>query len=493
MSLIALLLFAFAVLFLEVDHANVETIKTQTIIRHQMEAQSAKEFTQFTKGVDSYVQSIGLPFPGTVFTVQSLQNVNLLPSDFPLQTPFGQTLVADYITDPTNAEALDVIIHTSGTMSVSALQRSGLTQEDMSRVQYKTASIAQNQIPSNIPGSTEQFFGLGYGSVLTNIGSSNTTILPSVSLQNQEVTEFLLSPGQYGYWLIGGSIYGWGGLWTEVINANGGSSRNNQPFIRNLGYIYPYIFNEGFSLTCPVVATNLGNLQNNSEISNDETLYSTYNNGNASQSPLFCVPAYKEQAENISANAYTQVIGTSASGYFMQFNGYQYTNFTNQQTISSNANYVSASSIVGLNNALYASGGIAAIYNPEPNYPDNEAFPMAMPNIITGLGVSLNVKTPQGSTDTYQIAIEGGSLFTGNGCSEFLVNPFTQRYSLYSVWGSGTGANQQNLCGSQENFWTDWLAEKDSSNTGSLPVSQNYYANGNDYTMNFNVATPPAN
>lgn len=103
------------------------------------------------------------------------------------------------------------------------------------------------------------------------------------------------------------------------------------------------------------------------------------------------------------------------------------------------------------------------------------------------------MKTPQNTTDTYQIEVDRGSLFTGAGCPESLVDPWTQGAAIYNVWASGTGGGNQNLCGSQETFWTDWHAVKDSSNTGSIPVSQNYESGGNNYSLSFSVATPLVN
>lgn len=117
---------------------------------------------------------------------------------------------------------------------------------------------------------------------------------------------------------------------------------------------------------------------------------------------------------------------------------------------------------------------------------------MPMPNAIGGIGISVTVKNPQNTTDTYQIEVDGGSLFTGAGCPKSLGNPWTQGVATYNVWATDTGSNQ-NLCGSQETFWTDWHAVKDSGNTSAIPVSQNYEAGGNGYSLNFNVATPMAN
>ncbi|MHB8365933.1 MAG: hypothetical protein ACYDB0_02785, partial [Acidithiobacillus sp.] len=250
----------------------------------QMTAQSAKEFSAFTKAAAAYVQSMGLPLPGTALTVADLQGANLLPSSFPTQTPFGQTLVADYVSDPNNPVALDVVVHTTGLMNSALLQEAGVSQGGVATVQYDTAVVAQDQVPSSISGSTGQFFGVANGSTLNNLGSSNTMSLPGgVSTQQPEVAEYILSPGQYGYWLIGGSIYGWGAVWEPVVGWN---STNSSAWIYFKGYVSPSpsIGSQGFSLTCPSVATNLANLTSGAPTGNNDTLYQSGGN-NASQSP----------------------------------------------------------------------------------------------------------------------------------------------------------------------------------------------------------------
>jgi hypothetical protein len=489
MPLIAIIIFAFAVLFIGIDQEQLEASQAQGTALQQMTAQSAKQFSEFTRAAASYVQSMGLPLPGTALTVADLQGVHLLPSSFPTQTPFGQTLVADYVSDTNNPVALDVVVHTTGSMNAALLQKAGVSQGSVATVQYDTAVVAQDQVPATIAGSTGQFFGVANGSVLNNLGSSNTMTLPGgISTQQPEVAEYILSPGQYGYWLIGASIYGWSALWEPLTGWNAG---NDADLYFN-GYAYPSIASQEFSLTCPSVATNLANLTSGTPTGNNDTLYQSFNGGDASQSPLFCIPAYKGQVTPINAAAQTQVLDFMAPNYTVNWNGHYYGNPSVNDNWVSNANYVNPSNIVGLNNNLYATGGFMSIFAPAPQYPLNEASPMPMPNAISGIGISVAVKTPQNTTDTYQIEVDGGSLFTGSGCPESLVDPWTQGAATYNVWATDTGGNQ-NLCGSQETFWTDWHAVKDSGNTSGVPVSQNYEAGGNGYPLNFSVATPLVN
>lgn len=496
MPLIAIILFAFALLIVGVNQEQLEVTQAQGTSLQQMTAQSAKEFSEFTKATAAYIQSVGLPLPGTALTVSNMQGVGLLPSSFPTQTPFGQTLVADYVSDPSNPVALDVVVHTTGLMYAADLQEAGLNSESLATVQYDTAVAAQNQVPSNIPGSTGQFFGIIDGSILTNLGSSNTMSMPSgIDTQQPEVAEYILSPGQYGYWLIGASIYGWNAIWEPVDNWNSTNSTSTvyfQGYTTNITGV-AYLGSQGFSLTCPSVAENLSTLSNGSFIGNNDTLYQTGGAGNASQSLLFCVPAYKGQVVPVGTGAQTQVLSPQGVyGYVVNWSGAYYFNPVSFDSWGSNTTYVNASSINGLNNNLYSSGGFMSIYAPSPKYPSNEASPMAMPNAITGVGLSLSVKNPQNTTDTYQIELDGGSLFTGPGCSESLVDPWTLGAATYNVWATDQGSNQ-NLCGSQETFWTDWHAVKNSSNTSSIPVSQTYEYGGNSYPLGFSVATPLVN
>ena len=495
MPLLAIIVFSLVSMLTSIGMAQRMETTTQNIALQQMTAQSAKEFAEFTKAAAEYIQSVGLPLPGTALTVPDMQNSDLLPSSFPTQTPFGQTLVADYVSDPNNPVALDVVAHTTGVMNAALLQKAGVSQGSLSTVQYDTAVVAQNQVPSNISGSTGQFFGIENGSTLTDLGSSNSMTMPvGISTQQPEVAEYILSPGQYGYWLLGGSIYGYGAIWEPIVGWNGVNDSTADYY---QGYIngatgYPGIYSQGFSLTCPSVAVNLGTLSDGTVTGNNDTLYQS-NSGNASQSPLFCIPAYKGQVTPVNTVAQTQVLSPSVPSYTITWNGQYYVDPTYLWGgWNSNTTYINASSIAGLNNNLYATGGFMSIYAPSPQYPTNEASPMPMPNAISGIGISVAVKNPQNTTDTYQIEIDGGSLFTGAGCVESLVDPWTQGAATYNVWATGQGGNQ-NLCGSQETFWTDWHAVKDSSNTGSIPVSQTYEYGGNSYSLGFGVATPLAN
>jgi len=496
MPLIGIILFAIASTLIGLNISQrMEAVDQQTTLQ-QMTAQSAKEFAEFTKAAGEYVQSVGLPLPGTPLAVANFQSVNLLPSSFPTQTPFGQTLVADYVTDPNNPYALDVVTHTTGAMNAAALQQAGVSPDALSTVQYETAVIAQNEIPTQISGSTGQFFGILNGNSLNNLGSSDTMTLPSgVNTNQPEVAEYILSPGQYGYWLIGGSEYGSAAVWPDVDGVDQ---------FRITMFAQPTISSVGFSLTCPSVATNLGNLSDNSPVGNNDTLFSSWS-GDASQSPLFCVPAYKGQVTPFSEGPRTQVINTQNNANYqyanMQWNGqyyvdpqyFGYYNGSNSNGTSS-VTYVNPSSIEGLNENLSASGGFAvAIYSPNNPIPGKEGFPMNLPDNISAAGVDIVVKDPNNHTVNYQIEMDGGVIFTGAGCQEYLVNPSNGQYTLYDVFGTGAGSNEQNLCGSQETFWTDWHAVKNSSNTSSMPVSQTYEYDGNSYSMNYSVATPTVN
>ncbi|MHB8365481.1 MAG: hypothetical protein ACYDB0_00495 [Acidithiobacillus sp.] len=90
MPLIALILFAFAVLIMDIRQEQLETTQAQGTALQQMTAQSAKEFSEFTKAAAAYIQSVGLPLPGTALTVGNLQGANLLPSSFAHSGDRGQ-------------------------------------------------------------------------------------------------------------------------------------------------------------------------------------------------------------------------------------------------------------------------------------------------------------------------------------------------------------------------------------------------------------------
>jgi hypothetical protein len=396
MQLIAIIVFALAALTLLIGQLQSMEMQAQGVALRQVTAQSAKEFAEFTKASAAYIQSVGLPLPGTALTVGNLQGANLLPSTFPSQTPFGQTLVADYVSDPNNPVALDVVVHTTGAMNAALLQKAGVSTGSLATVQYDTAVVAQNQVPSNISGSTGQFFGIENGSTLTDLGSSNSMTMPSgISTRQQEVAEYILSPGQYGYWLIGGSLYGDGAVWPDIESIGQ---------FRMTMFAQPTISSVGFSLTCPSVAENLENVADSSPIGNNDTLFSSFS-GNASQSPLFCIPAYKGQVTPFSQGPLTQVINTQNYANYqyanMQFNGQYYVNpqyagyyYGSGSNGTGSITYVNPSSINGLNKNLSAAGGFAVFYSPNNQMPGNEGFPMNLPDNISASGVDISVKDP---------------------------------------------------------------------------------------------------
>ncbi len=483
MPLISVILFAFAVLIMGVRQEQLEVTQAQGTALQQMTAQSAKEFSEFTKAAAAYIQSVGLPLPGTALTVGNLQGVNLLPSSFPTQTPFGQTLVADYVSDPNNPVALDVVVHTTGSMNAALLQKAGVSSGSLATVQYDTAVVAQNQVPSSISGSTGQFFGVANGAVLDNLGSSSSMTLPGgISTQQQEVAEYILSPGQYGYWLISANAFSSPFQVENPVNATSGifSLRDFILFGNNTQTIQ----SQGFSLTCPSIAQNMTNYTpggiNGADV-----------NVSNSMSLFFCIPAYKGQVVPFTETPATQFLGSTSISQNLSWNGQYYVYASPGYSETSNASYVNTGSIAGLNNNLYVTGGfVSNAGGTIPQYPNNEAFPVPNTNAIGGDGVLISVKTPQNTTDNYQIEIDAGILFTGPGCSEVLFNPDSGQSQLYQVWANSSGTN---LCGSQVNQWQHWSAVKDSSNTSSIPVSQTYEYGGNSYPLGFSVATPMVN
>jgi len=504
MYLIGVIIAAFATLFfiLNQDQTNVHQaeLSSQTRMIHA----EAKEFGQFSTAAMQYINSVGLPLPGTALTVQDLQQNNLLPSSFPLETPFGQTLVADYVTDPQNTSVLDVVIHTTGPVNPADAEKAGFGSGNpayyLSSLQYQVANAVQASgtlpTPAEIQGSTGQFFGIGDQSTLTTLGSSATQALPGVTLSQPEVGFFVQSPGQYGYWLISVSEYG-DDVFLQPVNIYGVLGSGQYSFGVSWGPITPSITSQGFSLSCPSVAYNAGNLSSGQSNQSNQTVYGT--GPNLSTSPLICLPAYKGQVVPFNLNLLTDNLSDPSSsdllyytGGQLQWNGnyFQITSGTSgDYAVPNNYNFIQPSQINGLNDNLYDTGSYFTIYPDVPQYPANEAAPYPNPNFISAEGATFNLKTPSGSTNTYQIEMDGGQLFTGTGCLESLVSPWSLSYQTYQVWGT----NDENLCGSQITSWRAWDVTLNPSNPGSFTRTQDYKYGGNTYSFQFSVPTPAVN
>jgi hypothetical protein len=460
---------------------------------------SAKEFAQFSDASVAYIQSVGLPLPNTQLTTKDLISVNLLPTTFPLKTPFGQSLIAEYVSDPKIPSALDVVIRTSGIVTQTQANKL-VGSNSQYNIEYETGILANNEILKQIQGSTGQFYGLMDGNVINNIGSTQNITLPKgVNSSNNQLALYIVSPGQYGYWLIQGNIYGDRALWSDIEGSqqnqsNGGAG---SPQLKMSGFNQPYLSSIGFSYTCPSVAQNLGNLGNGQSVNNNLTLHHSWT-GNASQAPLFCVPAFKGQINNFNYGPVTQILNYNNNAMYvyanMQYNNTYYYNpqvFSPYNGYNSSASYVSPTSISGLNENLIATGGFVAAVSPFSPMPNTEVIPQNLPDYVSGIGINLKVQNSQGTYDNYQIELDGGLLFTGQGqytCG--LVNPYTLSSGCYYLFADGSAASQQDLGGSEENFWTDWQASLNSNNLSSMAVNQIYKYNGGNYNLNFSIPTP---
>ncbi len=505
MYLIGVIIAALAAMLFIINQDQLNVHEAEQSSQTRMVGATAKEFGQFSTAAMQYINSVGLPLPGTALTVQDLQQNNLLPSSFPSTTPFGQTLVADYVTDPQNTSVLDVVIHTTGPINTADAQRAGFgsgnSTDYISSLQYEVANAVQSSgtlpTPAQIVGSTGQFFGIGDQSTLTTLGSSATQSLPGVSLSQPEVGFFVQSPGQYGYWLISLSEYGLGVFWQPVQIYN----ESEYSFGVTFGTGYPSITSQGFSLTCPTsVAYNAANLSSGQSHQVNQTVFSTADN--ISIYSLVCLPAYKGQVtSSIETSLLTENLSNPSSviledtggqlqwtGSYFQDNG----NTSGQSVATSNTTFIQPSQINGLNDNLYDTGTYMNIYSNVPQYPDNEAAPYPNPSLITTEGATFNLTTPSGTTNTYQIEMDGGQLFTGPGCTESLVSPWTLNDQLYQVWGTSNDSSE-NLCGSQITSWRAWSIFMNPSNPSEVERTQDYESGGNTYSFNFNVPTPLVN
>lgn len=501
MTLISIILFALSLIGFGLFQSGIYSDYFNTNYNNQAIQDSAKEFAQFSNASIAYIQSVGLPLPNTELTTQELISSNLLPTTFPLKTPFGQSLIAEYVSDPHIPSALDVVIRTSGTI-VNTQVNNLAGQYSQYNIEYETGILANNEIPKQIQGSTGQFYGLMVGNIINNLGSTQNITLPAgVSSTGNQLSLYIVSPGQYGYWLIQGNIYGDSGLWPDIEGSqqNQGSGGAGLPQLRMSGFNQPYLNSIGFSYTCPSVAQNLGNLGNGQVINNNITMHHSWTR-NGSQAPLFCVPAFKGQINNFNYGPTTQILNYANNAMYvyanMQFNGKYYYNpqvSGPYNGYSSNASYVNPSAIAGLNGNLIASGSfVAAVYSPFYPMPNDEVIPQNLPDYISGVGVNLKMQNSQGTYEDYQIELDGGLLFTGQGqqtCG--MVNPYTLSHgNCYYLFADGSSAGQQDLGGSEENFWTDWQASLNSNNSSAIGVNQQYIYNGNNYNLYFSVSTP---
>lgn len=502
-----------AVLFiLGQSQSNMNLAEQDSRVR--MVDATAKEFGQFSTAAMEYINSIGLPLPGTALTVSDMQQNNLLPSSFPATTPFGQSLVADYVTDPQNTQVLDVVIHTTGPLVAADMNRAGFSGGNpsyfVSSLQYEVAQAVQSSgtlpTPSQIPGSTGQFFGIGNQSTLTTLGSSATQALPGVTLSQPEVGFFVQSPGQYGYWLISINEYGWGVFW-QPVNIYGvlGSTPENTTYSFGIswGPVTPSITSQGFSLSCPGsnVAYNASNLTSGQSNQVNQTVFST--GPNLSTNQIICLPAYKGQVTPINMPLLTDNLSDPSASDLVYFTGGQLnwtgnyfqatnSNSSGQDAVSNNYTFIQPQQINGLNDNLYDTGGYFSIYSDLPQYPSNESAPFPNPNFITAAGAAFQLKTPSGATNTYQIEMDGGQLFTGGGCTQALVSPWSLGYQSYQVWGTSNNGSE-NLCGSQITDWRAWGVVMNSGNSSYFGRSQAYEYAGNTYNFTFSVPTPMVN
>lgn len=497
MPLLLIIIFSLTMLSISALKYSAELDLQKETIKQQMINESANEFAQFANASAQYIQSIGLPFPGTNLNVYDLQKVGLLPATFPAATPFGQTLVASYVADPNNSYALDIGVHTTGAISQSLSQQAGYNQNEISTIQYNIANQALSKIPTNLPGSNGQFFGLQNGEVITSLGSSKTQIVPAaISTSKDEVSEYILAPGQFGYWLINGSAYASGTLW-QAVGSNG-SATNSFWFGEQYGGVG--IGSQAFSLNCPSGPDidNLGNLtSNNQSISGMLEDYGS--NLNNTYSMVFCVPAYKEQVQvNLNNTIYTQVLNSSNStvvnGSGGYWNGSYYIFSGGQQAIvNTNYNFIANNSLNGIiNDNLYVNGyGVAGVYYPAVPWPGNEASPYPLINYISSTGFDLVLKNPQGTNSVYQIEMNLGALFTGSGNTQVLVNPQTGSFQNYQIWNQPSNGSLND--NAQENVWDGYSATYNPSSPAGVYTSINYINNGVNNTLSFTVPTPTIN
>ncbi len=76
MSSVTIILFVISSILLGIGFFNYEEQTTSQANLSSMTTQTAQEFSTFSQAVVNYVQSVGLPLPGTNLTVSNLQAVN---------------------------------------------------------------------------------------------------------------------------------------------------------------------------------------------------------------------------------------------------------------------------------------------------------------------------------------------------------------------------------------------------------------------------------
>jgi hypothetical protein len=470
MNIIAAMVFIVLSIFSVAEIHNYYSVTSKTQIQLQYIKQEAKELTDFTNASYNYVISLGLSLSPATLTVSNLKSLGILPSDFPNQTPFGQTFVADFYIDPQNSNVLDLLVRTTGNFNNDLLLKSGLNGV-LGETYISQSVVNQLSIP-NFQNATGTYSGIVKGSVFTS-GSNIINLPSSIDTSNTDAGVYIGAPNQYGYWLLNISVmypsYYYGG-----IDANPPYLR----LIQNGASIN--VVSQGWYNICPsyaeIVSSNISNFSSMSQ--------NVWYNPPFGQNSLYCIPAYKSQVASISYSTPVEffnapasfpiavdLAGSPSNNYNNGF-GYTTTSFYNNTETSF---YINPSSINGYVRPLY---GIESMItsNWDGSLPmSNSAYFMPFSpaySVVTEGGFQIQLSQPNGTINTYQFALAGYSIITGPGCYDSTLSG-EAGFPVYYTGNAGGNADTSNCSASGYNLNSvgnmafGWVINVNPSNSNS--------------------------
>ena len=389
--------------------------------------QESKELVQYSNAVFNYITSYGYPVSQSNLSVSNLISVGLLPSTFPLTTPFGQYFTVSYNVDSANPNVMDVVVRVTGNLNADLVARANLN----GTLGY---AYLANEVDSQInippyPNSTGTYVGTVNSNVFSGDGQN---INLSFTANNIEPSIYVKAPDQYGYWFINISFR----FASYVYNALDNGSVNSFYFGSNNSNLV--IVSQGWFTNCPFNANNVtSNVIYNGPIHQlPWYVYPFYEN-----QAFYCIPAYKDEVEPINISIPLQYLdlNTNSNVYLKSLAGSSSDNYNNGfggvptgNIYSSSNNYISSDSqIYGYKWPTYGVEGLVTT-NWSGSLPMNNSVDFMPPapaySSLGDVGFQLDLTNPSGQTVVYQIAAAEYSIITGPGCFD---SSLTSEYDSY--------------------------------------------------------------
>ncbi len=454
--------------------------------------QESKELVQYSNAVFNYITAYGLPVSQSNLSVFNLISAGLLPSNFPLTTPFGQSFTVSYNVDAVNPNVMDVVVRTKGNLNSDLAARANLNGT-LGYAYLANEVDSQVNIPP-YPNSTGTYIGTVNSNVFSGDGQNINLGSSASASSNVEPAIYIKAPDQYGYWLINFSFlfksYNYDGLdnsLTDYLQLEENKGNLN-------------IVSQGWFANCPSYADNVtSNVIYNGPIYHQTWYVFPYNE----KQVLYCIQAYKDEVEPINITTPLQYLDLNSPAVLVEIlNGSSSNNYNDgigeipTQYLYPNSNYyMSDSQIKGYVRPTY---GIESVitnnwsgYLPMSNSADFMP-PAPAYSSLGDLGFQLNLTNPSGQTVVYQIAAAEYSIITGQGA------PFSINGQTIFINADSSG---QNLA-SATSYAAGWVININPSNSSTYTFGNNskvssastfpYYEdwyNGNYYSIPLTVDT----